>query len=180
MNDFPIKTKHFEFTKDESAKFEQIMPQVEYLLRYSRLGEFIKDGIIMPEAFRLRILRNGTQEKTISLFQMLQQFNSLQDESQAFLDFLATKKSASFIFDNKTRTIRLLREKLRKACLRNKKILQIIDIAKTDSSSNKQNTIAHHWDIKSNNFDAIYHILSDCSEVIDCEYSPSLTISFIP
>ncbi|AWX14728.1 hypothetical protein CEP48_00335 [Mergibacter septicus] len=169
MNDFLIPTKEIHFSPDEEIKFNKIMPNVIHLLRYSRLGECIQNNIIMPDAFRLRKLKSGKLEKTISLFQMLQIFSTLEEESQSFLNFLSSKPNTSFIFDDKTRTIRLIREKLRKACMKNKEMLDLIEITQTTPS--KSSPIAHHWDIRSNNFDAIYHILSDCSEIIDHVYS---------
>lgn len=179
MNDFNIYYKEPVFTEEEQQQFNNIMPHVDHLLRYSRIGEHILDNnIISPDAFRRRTLinKNGKRkiEKTISLFQMLNKFPSREEEAQAFLDFLSSKKNTTFKFDNKTRTIVLIKDKLQKECLKNKKIISMINIDKTDNKSNQDpNAIAHHWDVISNDFDAIYEILANCSEVIDYTYKSS-------
>lgn len=177
MNDFDIFFKELSFSEEEEQRFNKIMPEIDHLLRYSRVGEHILDNnVISPDAFRRRILKNGRLEDTISLFQMLNIFKSPKDESQAFLDFLYSKRSTTFIFDDSTRTISLLKDRLRDACLMDKNIIDMININKTSSRSNQNSdAIAHHWDVRSNNFDAIYEILAQCSEVIDCIYeSPPL------
>lgn len=182
MNDFNIFVKELAFTEDEECKFNEIMPEIDHLLRYSRIGEHIlPNNVISPDAFRRRILKSGKIEDTISLFQMLNKFESQEDESQAFLDFLYSKRTATFVFDDNTRTISLLKNKLKEACLRNKQIIYMINIDKTNNKSNKNsNAIAHHWDVSSSNFDAIYAILAECSEVIEYIYksSPSLGSEF--
>ncbi|MEG9488963.1 hypothetical protein [Mannheimia indoligenes] len=177
MNDFDIFFKELKFTKDEERQFNAIMPEIDHLLRYSRIGDYIlANNEISPDAFRRRTLKSGKIEGTISLFQMLGDFKSSEDESQAFLDFLYSKKNTTFVFDDNTRTISLLKDKLKEACLRDKKFIYMINIDKTNSKSNQNsNAIAHHWDVKSDNFDAIYAILAKCSEVIEHIYKrPSL------
>ena len=92
MNDFDIVYKNLAFTDEEEQKFNQIMPKIDHLLRYSRIGEHIlPDNVISPDAFRRRTLKSGEIEDTISFFQMLAEFESQEDESQAFLDFLYSK-----------------------------------------------------------------------------------------
>ncbi|WP_295666052.1 hypothetical protein [uncultured Haemophilus sp.] len=179
MNDFDIISKELVFTDDEEQKFNQIMPEIDHLLRYSRIGEHIlPDNVISPDAFRRRTLKSGQIEDTISLFQMLDEFESPEDESQAFLDFLYSKRAATFVFDDETRTISLLKDKLKEACLRDKQIIHMININKTNCRANQSSkAIAHHWDVTSNDFDAIYAILAKCSEVINCIYKKTLHLN---
>ena len=44
MNDFDIVYKNLAFTDEEEQKFNQIMPKIDHLLRYSRIGEHILVG----------------------------------------------------------------------------------------------------------------------------------------
>ena len=179
MNDFDIVYKNLAFTDEEEQKFNQIMPKIDHLLRYSRIGEHIlPDNVISPDAFRRRTLKRGKIEDTISFFQMLAEFESQEDESQAFLDFLYSKYSKynTFVFDDNTRTISLLKDKLKEACLRDKQIIHMININKKNANQSSK-AIAHHWDVTSNDFDAIYAILAKCSEVIDCIYKETLHLN---
>ena len=178
--DLDIVVENPTFSESEQNKFDELMPLIDYLLRHSTLEHISINDTPLPSAFYLRTFNGGKEEKTISFFQMIENFNCLNDEIFAFIKFLEGKKSRYLVCDENTRILMLMKNRLRDACLSNKDILDALSINKSKCNDEEKpsRVIAHHWDISSinNNIHFVYHVLSDCCNVADYVYSPCKTL----
>lgn len=120
-----------------------------------------RNKFVLPEAF---YLRNHKGEKTISLFEMDDKIKcEVSLEALLFMQFLIREKS--FELSNSSVPVCLIRSRL----LENLQALSLtpehsITIAKTPLT--KQQMIAHHWDIISDNMHLFYSVLAKSSIVI--------------